>query len=251
MGVIVYINGILEEYRPEDLVFTEEEILDIFEEFDEIKTVRLNSSINTWCVFGVNSINDDADLHSVATEILKEPIYSPVLFIHDSEIEPKWKVTDDILYNNYREFLLDLKNMINDVAENIVNNIVTSEEYENKIDFLPQLSTLGTTSDKRILFSYNPDDQSKDFYNNEEFYTFSKKVFEYITENKQEITPFTIYADKKAVIIIPNKKVKKFLNLMIEKFQHKEEYEICTQISRMITEWDNKVEKKNNKENDK
>jgi hypothetical protein len=238
MGVVVYSNGITEDYRPKKLVFIEEELVRLFTEFEEIKTCRVSSLINTWCIYGLN--DDPNDFNRIVSDIIKEAVYSHALFIHDSEINPEWNATDSVLYKGYNEFVTAMKKIIDETAMNILNEIASSQDYENKVDHLPQLETLGATSDKRILFSYNPDNQSKEFYTHDEFYKFSQKVYEYITKNKQLREPFTIFADKKAVIIIESSKVKKFLNTLLEKFKSKEDYEICTHITKIIDDWTNK-----------
>ena len=247
MGVLLYGNGITEDYRPEKLVFTEEELVSLFDEYEEIKTSRVPSLINTWCIYGMNAVNDGTEFNRIASDIIKEAVYSHLLFVHDSEINPDWKATDSVLYKSYPEFLGALKKVIDNTAANILNELAAAADYENKVDYLPQLATLGATPDKRILFSYNPDDQSKEFYNHDEFYKFSQKVYEYIMKNKQEREPFTIYADKKVVIIIESLKVQKFLDTLLEKFKSKEEYEICTKLTEIISTWkviiDNKSKK--------
>ena len=235
MGVVLYSNGITEEYKPHELVFTEAEIIRIFPEFKEIKTCRLVSVINTWCIYGAN--NDPNDFNRLASDIAKEGIYSHVLYVHDSELNPDWNVTDNVLYKDYKEFVMTVKKEIDTTAMNILAELAATQEYEDKVDHLPQLSTLGSTPDKRILFGYNPDEQSKNFYDHEEFYKFSQKVYEYITHNKNKKEPFTIYADKKAVIIIEGQKVKAFLDTLLEKFKSKEDYEICDDITKIMNDW--------------
>jgi hypothetical protein len=195
--------------------------------------------------------NDPTDFNRIVSDITREAVYSHAVFVHDSEINPEWNATDSVLYKGYSEFLGNLKKIIDDVAANIVNEFVATEEYEDKVDYLPQLETLGATPDKRILFLYNPDDQTKSFYNNEEFTKFSQKVYDYISENRQITDPFTLYADKKAVIVVEQGKVEKFLSTILEDFKKREEYEICTNITKMIDEWtainrDNSKNIKNN-----
>jgi len=236
MGVVVYSNGITEDYKPRKLVFTEDELLQLFTEFPDIKTVRIPSLLNTWCIFGAG-INDPVEFNRIVSDIVKEGVYSHALFVHDSEINPEWNATDTVLYKGYNEFILMMKRMIDEVAGNIVNEFQATEEFENKAEFLPTLITLGSTNDKRILFSYNPDDQSKKFYTNDEFNKFSQKVYDYITQNRQLTEPFTLYADKKAVIIVENGKVESLLTTILENFKKREEYEICTNITKMIDEW--------------
>ena len=240
MGVLLYTNGLTEDYRPKELIFSEEEIVSLFSEFKEIKTCRIVSVLNTWCIYGAST--DLNEHNKIATVIAKEFINSYVLFVHDSELDPKWNASDNILYSGYDEFLKNMKKLIDDAAINILNEIEMNPAYENKVDALPQLVTLGSTNDKRILFGFNPEEQTKEFYNNEEFYKFSQKVYEFLSMNKQEKEPFTIYVDKKAIIIIEKTKVTKFLNTLLEKFKSEEDYEICNHITKMMKDW-SKIDK--------
>lgn len=243
MAVLLYSNGIIEEYKAQNLVFTEEEIVGLFYDYEEIKTERLIDVLNTWCIYGSSSITDPMDFNKLASDLLNCAVYSHILFVHDSEIDPEWKVTDNILYKGYKEFSIDVRKIIDEVASNIIDQLESTTEYEEKVNVLPQLITIGSTPDKRILFGFNPSEQTSDFYTNDEFYMFSKKVYNYIRNNKQEKEPFTIYADKKAVIVIDPKQVVYFLNEMLEKFKSKEDYEICTDISNMIKSWSSKTKK--------
>jgi hypothetical protein len=170
-------------------------------------------------------------------------VYSHVLYVHDSEINPNWNATDSVLYKNYNDFSVEIQRTIDNTAANIVDELQSSEEYEEKITVLPQLVTIGATPDKRILFGFNPTDQTDDFYKNDEFYIFSQKVYDYISHNKPTKEPFTIYADKKSVIIIDPRHVISFLNTMLEKFKSKEDYEICTDLSNIIKSWKPKNKK--------
>jgi hypothetical protein len=241
MAVILYSNGLTEDYKPSNLVFTEEELVKLFPGFKEIKTRRLLSIVNTWCVFGDS--NDINEFNRIASDIVREAVYSHIVFIHDSEINPSWNATDNILYKGYSEFIFALKKLIDDTAAHVLEEFESNAEYANKVDILPQLITLGATEDKRILFGFNPEDQTKEFYDNEEFYKFSQKVYQFLSLNKQSKEPFTIYADKKAIIIIESPKVKQFLDHLLEQFKRKEDYEICTDISKMMNEW-TKINKK-------
>lgn len=243
MGVVVYNNGITENYKPSKLIFTEQELVTLFTEYDHIKTVRIPYLINTWCIFGEGN-SDPTDFNRIVSDIVQESIFSHALFIHDSEVNPDWNSTDNILYKGYEDFIIMMKKVIDDVAMNILNEFNNAEEYAGKVNYLPLLVTIGATNDKRILFGYNPDDQTKEFYNHEEFYKFSQRVYNYITENKQDKEPFTIYADKKAIIIIDTPKIQAFLDTLLEKFKNKEDYEICTHITKIMHDWTNPIKKK-------
>lgn len=235
MAIILYNNGITEDYKPKDLVFTEEELLHLFSEYPEVKTSRVIPILNSWCIFGKNS--NVEDFNRMASEITGETINSHALFVHDSEINPNWKMTDDILYKPYSDFAKSVKSLVNDVAAKIVEELQAQSEYEGKSDHLPLLMTVGTSIDKRIIFDFDPYEQSENFYSNEEFDIFSEKIYDYLLTNKQEKEPFTIYEDKKAMIIIQTDKVTYFLKLLEENFKSKEEYEVCTEITKMIKDW--------------
>lgn len=245
MAILLYSNGISEEFRPAKLTFSELELVSLFNEFAEIKTSRLITVLNTWCIYGVSPNPDPLEFNRIASDIIKTPVYSHVLFVHDSEINPKWNATDNILYRGYTEFLIEIKKEIDLSATNIVDQFEASPEYEEKVNYLPQLETIGITNDnpKRILFGFNPTQQNKEFYENDEFYRFSQKVYDYIIHNKQTKEPFTIYADKKAIIIVDPQHVVSFLNTMLEKFKSKEEYEACTALTKIIKEWTPKSKK--------
>ena len=237
MAFLLYSNGLSEEYKPKSLIFTESELIDLFKEFSEIRTCRLITMINTWCIYGISLNPDPMEFNRIAAELIKAPVYSHVLYVHDSEIDPKWNVTDSTLYKSYIEFLIEIRKTVDTVAAEIVNQLEAVQQLEGKIPFLPHLAMIGSTPDKRILFGFNPTEQPKEFYEHDEFYKFSQKVYDYISHNKQEKEPFTIYADKKAVIVIKKDKVNPFLETLLQKFQSKEEYEICVNITKIMKDW--------------
>jgi hypothetical protein len=251
MAVVIYSNGVLEDYNSRNLTFSEEELLSLFTEFADIKTVRIPELLNTWCIFGKNDNDKDPlDYNRIASLITNTDIYSHALFVHDSEINPEWNASDRVIYKSYNEFLESLKKSIDIAAADIVNEFTGNDEYEEKLNKLPQLEALGTTHDKRIMYLYDPDDQISAFYNNEEFSKFSQKTYEYISQNPQISDPFTLYADKRAVIIVEQSKVEPFLKSILENFKTREEYEICTDITKIMDEWEainrNTSENKNN-----
>jgi hypothetical protein len=244
MALLIYSNGIVEDYNPESSTFTEKELTALFSEYKIIRTKRLITVLNTWCIWGQNEIGDILELNRIISDILQEPVYSHALFIHDSEINPTWKSTDNILYRNYREFIIDIKKLVDKTAQEIINEFKNFENENDMAKTLPILETLGPTKDKRILFSFNPIDQNVEFFENEEFAAFSKKVYDYIHIHEQKDEPFTIYADKKAVIIIDTSNVISFMNRILEKFKKEEKYEICEEITTIMSKWNNMLLKK-------
>jgi len=239
MAIVLYNNGITEDFKAKNLVFTEQELLSLFSEFHEVKTKRVIPILNTWCIFGKNDNIDD--FNRIASDIVAENVYSHALFVHDSEINPDWRLTDDILYKPYSEFVNTLKTVVNQVATKIVEELQSQSEYEGKADHLPLLTTIGTSSDKKIIFEFDPYVQSDGFFKHEEFDIFSKKIYDYLSDNKQKGNPFKIYEDKKAMIVIDSKKVNYFLKILEENFKQKEEYEVCTEITKMMKDWEKTV----------
>ena len=115
MAICLYSNGLTEDYRPNNLVFTEEELVFLFTEFPEVRTMRIPSVLNTWCIYGTG--NDQIeDFNRIASEITGERVFTHILFVHDSEINPDWNLTDEILYNDYKKFLRSMKKVIDEVA---------------------------------------------------------------------------------------------------------------------------------------
>ncbi|MCK9446425.1 hypothetical protein M0Q50_06000 [bacterium] len=241
MAFLFYINGVTEEYKPRKLTFTEEEIITLFSEYDEIKTVRIPELLNTWCVYGTNFDEDVIeDLNTVVSEIVDLDVFSHALFIHDSEINPKWNATDSILYYDYSQFKDNLKSIIDDISEKILNELTSDDEYKDRANELPKLITKQVSEDgtKRVIFAFDTNNQSEIFYLSEGFVAFCDKVYAYISKNKQHKEPFTIYEDKKSIIIIENAQVLIFLDHLIKNFEEKEEYEICTEIQKLKENWE-------------
>lgn len=237
MAILLYNNGIIEDYNSDDLVFSEEELVFLFAEFKSIKTTRLLTVLNTWCIYGEPYIKDPIEYHKIASVIAKENIFSHVLFVHDSELNPAWNSSESILYKSYDEFDIDIRNEINNVSLDIAAQIAALNDMEETEIILPQMTQLGITPDKKIMLGFNPNDQEEGFFDREEFLKFSKNVYEFISQSHQTEPPYKIYEDKKAVIVVEKPDIKKFLNIMLEKFKNVEEYEICTNITNIINDW--------------
>jgi len=248
MGICLYSNGIVEDFIPESLVFSEKELISSFNEFSHIRTKRLIEVLNCWCIWGENKNYDAIEFNRIGSDITQEPIYSHVLFVHDSEINPSWNSTDNILYRNYFDFLKDIKKLIDDIASNIIDEYRNNEDQDH-IRVMPVLETLGPTRDKRVLFSFNPYKQFNEFYENDQFLSFSKKTYDYIHSHIQDEEPFTIFADKTAIIIVDTSNVSFFIDKMLNKFTNEEQYEICKELTIIKTRWNKalKTKKKSKK----
>jgi hypothetical protein len=236
MAILLYPNGLIETIKPKDLVFSEAEIVDLFNEYELIKTCRLIPILNTWCVYGSNKDDTGLDYNQIASSLTREDIYFHALFIHDSEIDPDWKITD-MLYDGYDKFEATIRKIINDIANDIVDrmNEETPELQDTKA--LPQLITLGTSKDKKIIFGFDLKDQHPDFTDGDKYYEFAKNVYKYISSHKQNKEPFVIYSDKASVVVVEPDKVDEFLTSIRESFMYKEEYETCKNITSIMQEW--------------
>ena len=240
MSVILYNNGIIEEYKPENLVFTEDELVKMFTEYEEIKTCRIIPVVNAWCIYGKSLSADENEYNKLASEVSNEDIYSHAIFVHDSEINPKWNATDNIIYNNYTDFNVSIRNLIDNLANQLMteqNSAAVDEEGNEKEIALPQLVSVGATTDKRVLFEYTPENQTDTFYKDEAFNKFSRNVYDFLIANHPKKEQFIIYADKKSIIYVPQESVEEFLNTIINNFTSKEDYERCTLLSNMLKSW--------------
>ena len=241
MALILYPNGVTETYKPNNLVFTEQELVELYSEFKEIKTCRVIPILNTWCVYGIKDNFTPMDYNKISSEITREDIHFHALFIHDSEVDNSWNVTDNVLYSGYNDFMTAMKKLIDEVAIHIMNQLAENPNVEQNTEKLPMLISLGTTKDNKVVFGFNLEEQNKQFFDSDNFYEFAKKVYLYISTHKQTKSPFTIYSDKNALVIIQTEKVKAFLDSLLEKFKSKEEYEICTNITNIIQLWETSI----------
>ena len=235
MAIILYPSGIIEEYNPKQHVFTDQEILHLFDEFTNIRTARLYEVPNTWCVWAEKDKFTDDEFNKLGSDILQEDVYCHVLFIHDTQIDPAWMLTDDIIYKEYDKFKEDLKNYFDKVAESVILEMYRNTDKEEEKNFI-FLNTLGPTEDKRILFEFNPHNQSQEFYEESHFLRFCNKMIDFIKSIKLSKT-FYIYFDKKTVIFIKDENIKFTIDRMIDTFNKKEQYENSNYIKNIYENW--------------
>lgn len=245
MGLVIYSNGIIEEIISSKNVFSEEELVKSFDMYDTIKTCRLTEIPNCWCIWGDVENPPDYEFNKLATEVIEEEIYSHIIFVHDSELNLEWNVTNEIIYKSYTEFLETLSIFIKETM-NIVN-IENQKELKdnNESNSMIFLSTMGQTKDKRILFAFNPNEQNDSFYFDGSWDKFSERIHEYLKENfykepTEENKPFVIYSDTKNIVIVEDTFVDEIINKMVQHFETTEQYEKCSTITEIKKEWDNR-----------
>lgn len=248
MAVIQYSNGIIEDFKAENLTFSDKEFLDILKDYDDIRTLRLIEISNTWCVWGHNTKSSDdtpLEFNRIGSSIVDEDIFSPLLIVHDGELDPDWNLNDTIILNTYKEFKDSVVLFINDIAQNVLD----LEQESNSLDDdssdntnLMVLTPLGPTRDKKVLFELNIDKQSKEFLNPPNFEQFAQKVIDYwnqffIENIDMDDNTCVIYADSKTIIIIQDDEVKYLTELLVRFFESVEDYETCSNLHKYYNAW--------------
>lgn len=248
MGILLFPSGITELCEPKEHVFTDEEILNIFKKYKHIKSRRLVEVPNTWCVWGQNTKNDESNFNKIGSDVIKENLFCEILFIHDSQINPEWSLTDDIIYKGYEEFKEQILLYFDSIAENVIKENEKLRQQQGKDTNLIFLNTIGPTADKRVLFEFDPKQQRQEFYNNDYFVNFANKMIEFFSDKDyQETDMFYIFYDKKTVIFVKDENVDYLMQQLIEFFEKNENYENCKLLKLVLEKWKNKKEKKNKK----
>jgi hypothetical protein len=239
MAILLYANGLTEESRSKEHTFTDDEIYNIFEGYEKIKSYRLPEVPNTWCVWGErnppNRIPDE--LNQVGTDIVEQECYSPVLFIHDTEINPAWRLTDDIIFFGYEEFRNELSDFFNEIARGILEEREQMRIQSGKPPNLMVLEQMGISEDKRIIFQFDMDKQIEEFFSEPNLNEFAKKVHSFLKFSYKDGDIFAIYADKNIIIVAKDPQVKPFIEKIIAYFQHHENYEACSVIRNTYERW--------------
>jgi hypothetical protein len=246
MAIIIHSNAIIEEIGPIELVFTEDEILNSFNEnYHTMCSKRISEIPNTWAVWGLMDNPPENEFNMIGSDIVELDIDSPLMIIHDSEINPKWKLTDDILQKSYEEFLHDISRFVNEIAIEVIKEDQSKINNGEKDPTLIALKQLGITSDKKLLFLFDLNSQTNEFFSDHAFVTFSQKILEYLqinfNKNLKKKAPFTIFDDNKTVVIVNDEMVEPTLIKIIKTFERVEHYESCKALMEIKEKWINKT----------
>jgi hypothetical protein len=241
MAICIYSNGILEEFKPQNLVFTDQELVNIFAECKKLRTFRLREIANVWCLWGEMETNEDIEYNRLASEAIEEHIFSHLVLIHDTELDPAWNLTDKIIYNDYNKFVADAKRLLDEVADGILSEKPNDQDGNMNNDKI-FLDSRGYSKDKKVLFSFDPSKQSENFYKNSTFYNFASQINDYLVKNKIR-KPFTIYNDKKMVISVEDDKVNILIDKMLDVFGRREDYETCEKLANVKSQWTKVLER--------
>jgi hypothetical protein len=236
MAIVLYGNGLTEEIIPTNLTFSDQEILNRFQDFNNIKTKRLDEVPNTWCVWGeLQSPNED-DYNKLASEVIREHCYSHLILLHDTEVDPSWNLTDSIIYENYAIFKRKLLKFLDEVAIETIREIEHIRESSGKPNLM-SLDQVAISVDKRVIFKFNPDKQQVDFFKPSHFEEFANKCFNFLDKYYKDGDTLPIYADKKMIIVLDDNQVAQFINLLIDFFEKREDYLKCARIRDIHKSW--------------
>ena len=241
MALLIYSNGIVEEMVPTEDTFSDRELVKTFNNYTFLETFRLSNVPNTWCLWGEVDNPPENEYNKIASEILETDVFSHLIFIHDSELNREWNMTDDILQKSYKQWMEELASYTNNVIENISRERRLEMSSNEKTSMI-FLNTLGHTADKRVLFSFDPASQAEDFYEYG-WESFAGRIYEYLEENFykepiQESKPFVIFADTKTIVIVENENFDEFIKQLSGYYEKNEKYEICKKISDIRNTWD-------------
>ena len=241
MALVIYSNGIVEEMVALNNTFSDDELIQSFSNYPEVKTHRLLEIPNCWCIWGYIPEPPAQEFNKLASEIVDADVFSHILFVHDSEMNPNWRVTDGIIYRPYTDFMDQMGKFVNEMMKHIeTENRQEIEAVEGNTNLI-FLTTLGHTQDKRVLFAFNPNIQNDEFYNGA-WDNFAIKIYEYLAENFdkepiEENKPFVIFSDTKTIVIVEDAYVNEVIENMIKFYQGKENYEVCSRISEIRDTW--------------
>lgn len=234
MAIILYGNGLTEELSPKEHTFSDQEILNLFVEFDSMRTQRLDEVPNTWCVWGefLNPIQDD--YNKLGSDVIQVHCYSHIVFLHDTEVDPSWNLSESIIQFGYPEFKKSLLMFLDDVARQTLEEIAASREGQPNLMVMTQVAI---SVDKRVIFNLDPNNQPPDFYGPVNFPSFAEKCYQFLKKNYKDGDVFAIFADKKMIITLTDDKVKIFIDKLIEVYQAKEDYLICAELHELYRKW--------------
>jgi hypothetical protein len=234
--IILYSNGLTEELSPINLTFTDDEILNLLNGFDSIKSKRLSEIPNTWCLWGEYDEPNSEDYNQLGSDVLEYHCYSPVLFMHDTEVDPSWNLADSIIQFGYSEFKGFLISFLDEIAIETLDTIRKTRE-EKGTPPLIAIEQIGISTDKRIIFSFDPNKQPPEFFDKVTFWDFAQRSYKFLKTNYKEGDYFSIFADKKMIMVLYDHNVIHYIDKLISIFQEKEDYIACSELKKIQKSW--------------
>lgn len=234
-------NGLTEEYKPSNFTFTDKELLDLFANFEKIRSHRLSEIPNTWCIWGENIPIDKRgdEFNEFGSELIDDDIYSPLFMIHDTEINSEWKLTDPIIQFGYEEYRDRLYKYLDETAILILEEREKERIENGENNNIIVLEQTGITEDKRIIFKFDLSKQTEDLLlQPKSFWEFANKVYTFLDSYYKDGDIFVIYADKNIIIEVEDNRVKALIEKIISLFQSKEDYEKCSKLKFIYDSWE-------------
>jgi len=242
MAIVLYSNGIVEEFKPMELIFNEDELIKSFGDYKNIRSKRVVELANTWCIWGEMENPDPIEFNRICTDILEIYVFSHVMFIHDSELDPSWQISD-MIYKSYTDFKTDLNLFIEEMSQRIIDE-ADQMQADGSVNNMIFLTQAGQTKDKHVVYMFNPLEQSEGFYNDDSFSNFTDKVVDYLQNKIKLSEDLTIFADTKIIIAVEKDHVPKLFKQMLTNFEQKEDYETCSILTTMFNNWEKFTQKK-------
>jgi len=239
MAILLYANGISEEYKPNDHTFTDEELLKFSFDKEKIRSFRLYEVPNTWCIWGERhpkDIREDEANHE-GSVIVDQPCWAPILFVHDSEINPDWRLTDEIIISGYPQWKNDLAMFFDEVAKEILEQREEMRKSSSEPPAIMVLEEAGVSEDKRVIYNFDLDKQTDEFFIEKNLHEFARKVHNFLKFSYKNGDVFAIYADKNIIVVTKDNDVKPFIDKILAFFESKENYEACSVIRNTYHKW--------------
>ena len=237
--IILYRNGLTEELKPAHFTFTDTELLNLLIEFPLVRTHRLSEIPNTWVMWGehVPVEKEEDEYNELGSAVLSEDIYSPIFVIHDTEINHDWNLTDNIIQFNYDFFKKEVFNFFDTAAYLIMTDKEEQRKESGQQNNMLILEQDGVTEMKQIIYNFDLTKQTESFFQYNNFHEFSIKVHEFLKKFYANGHTFLIYADKNVLIKVEDKQVKPLIDKIIDTFQAKEQYELCSDVKIIYDKW--------------
>ncbi len=240
MAIILYPSGVLRDYRPKGSTFTDKEILELYKKFPKVRTKRLFDIPNTWMVWANTQKNEKDAFSHIGSSIIEEEVFTPILFVHDTEMDISWALSDDPILYTYKQFNVELRQFIDGIARDLIteNNADWESGASNKN--LIMLTTIGSTSDNRVLFDFLPTNQQEDFWKLR-FDEFAEKTIKFLIEKQDRAfgeLGVIIFSDKKIMIRVRHEHFLELLEKLNDYSEKHEQYEWCSFIKYFKDPWE-------------
>jgi hypothetical protein len=113
---------------------------------------------------------------------------------------------------------------------------------------------VGISKDKRVIWKFDLDKQTQEFFIENNLMEFANKVHDFLKFSYKDGEVFAIQADKNIIIVMDDHQVKPFMDKLIALFKNMERYEACSVLRNTYDTWKKfktKIAKEKKKEQEK